>query len=287
MKLLRIGRPGAERPAAQPDDGRVVDLGDEVTDFDGAFFATGGLDRVRRLLAEAPDELPTVDLAGKRVGPPIAPPSKIVAIGLNYADHVAEQGARMPSEPEVFFKAPNTLVGPTDDVLRPVGSTKLDYEVELAVVIGRPARYLPDEDAARSAIAGLAVANDVSERAFQLERGRQWTKGKSCETFNPLGPWLVTLDEVDDPQNLGMWLTVNGEVRQQSNTKEMIAGVFELVRYLSQFMVLEPGDLVDTGTPGGVALAMDPPRYLQVGDVVELGIDGLGQQRLRIVPATV
>jgi 2-keto-4-pentenoate hydratase/2-oxohepta-3-ene-1,7-dioic acid hydratase in catechol pathway len=217
-----------------------------------------------------------------RVGAPIARPGKIVCIGLNYSDHAAETGAQPPSEPVVFFKAANTLVGPNDTVLVPRLSRKTDYEVELAVVIGRTARYLDDPADAAGVIAGYAVADDVSEREFQIERGGQWDKGKSCETFNPLGPWLVTADEVPDPQALGLRLWVNGELRQAGHTKNMIFGVHHVIWYLSQFMVLEPGDVVNTGTPAGVALGRGDGAYLREGDLVELEIDGLGRQRRRM-----
>jgi 2-keto-4-pentenoate hydratase/2-oxohepta-3-ene-1,7-dioic acid hydratase in catechol pathway len=245
---------------------------------DAAFLAGGGIDRARAALTAG--DLPVVAELAPRIGPPLARPGKIVCIGLNYRDHAAETGAALPSEPVVFFKAPNTVVGPDDPVLVPRRSTKTDWEIELAVVIGRTARYLDSHDDALACVAGYAIANDVSEREFQLERGGQWDKGKSCETFNPLGPWLVTADEVPDPQALRLRLSVNGTVRQDSSTAEMVFGVAELVRYLSQFMVLEPGDVVNTGTPAGVALGQpDPKPYLRPGDVLELEIDGLGRQR--------
>lgn len=214
-----------------------------------------------------------------RVGAPIAQPGKVVCIGLNYQDHAAETGAAVPSEPVVFMKDPSTVIGPEDEVLVPRGSKKTDWEVELGVVIGSTARYLPDADAARDVIAGYLVSHDVSEREFQLERGGQWDKGKSCETFNPTGPYLVTADDVDDPQQLGLRLWVNGTLRQDGTTADMIFPVLEVLRYLSQFMVLRPGDLVNTGTPAGVALALPDTPYLQAGDVIELEIDGLGRQR--------
>ncbi|GIH24805.1 2-hydroxyhepta-2,4-diene-1,7-dioate isomerase [Acrocarpospora phusangensis] len=218
-----------------------------------------------------------LDETGLRIGAPIARPGKVVCIGLNYQDHAEESGADTPAEPVVFMKASNTVVGPFDEVLIPRNSTKTDWEVELAVVIGRTARYLESHEAALDCVAGYAISNDVSEREFQLERGGQWDKGKSCETFNPLGPWLVTADEVADPQRLGLRLWVNGESRQDGDTKNMIFDVAEIVRYLSWFMVLEPGDLINTGTPAGVALGGRP--YLREGDVMELEIDGLGRQR--------
>ena len=220
-----------------------------------------------------------------RIGAPVARPGKIVCIGLNYADHVAESNAEMPTEPVVFFKATNTLVGPNDDVHIPRGSTKTDWEVELAVVIGRTCRYLASEAEAMDAVAGYMVGHDVSEREYQLERGGQWVKGKSCETFNPAGPWLVTADAVPDPGALDLWLDVNGRRRQAGSTRTMIFGVAEIVRYLSQFMVLDPGDIINTGTPPGVALGQPDKPYLRAGDVVELGIGGLGSQRQRFIAA--
>lgn len=255
--------------------GDLRDIGEP--EIDGAFLASGGVARVRDALERG--DLPVVDAAGLRVGAPIARPGKIVCIGLNYSDHAAESGAAVPDEPVVFMKAPNTMVGPDDEVLVPRGSVKTDWEIELAVVIGRTARYLDSRAAALDVIAGYAISNDVSEREFQLERGGQWDKGKSCETFNPLGPWLVTADEVGDPQDLAMRLWVNGEQRQDGNSKNMIFDVAEIVRYLSQFMVLEPGDLINTGTPAGVALGMPDHPYLRTGDVMELEIEGLGRQR--------
>ncbi|RCG32333.1 FAA hydrolase family protein [Sphaerisporangium album] len=286
MKLLRVGPPGEERPAVLDEAGRARDLrgllGHEA-DFDGAFFASGQTARIANALLS--DELPLLGGDGitgtpeSRIGPPIARPGKIVCIGLNYRDHAEETGAALPTEPIIFMKAPNTVVGPGDEVLIPRGSVKTDWEVELAVVIGATARYLGSHQEALACVAGYAVSNDVSEREFQLERGGQWDKGKSCETFNPLGPWLVTADEVPDPQSLGLRLWVNGEVRQDGDTKNMIFGVAEVVRYVSQFMVLEPGDVINTGTPAGVALGMPDHPYLRKGDVVELEIDGLGRQR--------
>ncbi|MEO3807378.1 fumarylacetoacetate hydrolase family protein [Sphaerisporangium sp. B11E5] len=259
--------------------GRVFDLSSLTADIDGAFLAGGGAERVRSALAEG--RLPE---AGpyERVGAPVARPGKVICIGLNYSDHAEETGAVPPPEPVVFLKASSTVVGPDDEVLVPRGSVKTDYEVELAVVVGRRARYLSSPEEAAGVIAGYAVANDVSEREFQLERGGQWDKGKSCETFNPLGPWLVTGEEVGDPQGLGLRLWVNGELRQNGSTKDQIFGVYHVIWYLSQFMVLEPGDVVNTGTPAGVALGRGPDAYLREGDVVELEIDGLGRQRQRM-----
>ncbi|MFC6081555.1 fumarylacetoacetate hydrolase family protein [Sphaerisporangium aureirubrum] len=282
MKLLRVGPPGQERPAVLDGDGRPRDLRGLLgpgADLDGAFLAGGGTARVREALHR--DELPLLrpdETGAARIGAPIARPGKIVCIGLNYRDHAAETGAALPAEPIVFMKASNTVVGPDDEVLVPRGSVKTDWEVELAVVIGATARYLDTDEDALACVAGYAVSNDVSEREFQLERGGQWDKGKSCETFNPLGPWLVTADEVPDPQNLGLRLSVNGTVRQYGTTKDMIFPVAEIVRYLSRFMVLDPGDVVNTGTPAGVALGTGGP-YLREGDVMELEIEGLGAQR--------
>lgn len=260
-------------------DGRVLDLSSVTNDIDGAFLSGGGVERVRAALAEG--RLPE---AGpyERVAAPVARPGKIICIGLNYSDHAEETGAAIPAEPVVFMKASNTLVGPDDEVLVPRGSVKTDYEVELAVILGATARYLSSPEEAAGVIAGYAIANDVSEREFQNERGGQWDKGKSCETFNPLGPWLVTADEVGDPQALGLRLWVNGELRQNGSTKNQIFGVHHVIWYLSQFMVLEPGDVVNTGTPAGVALGRGPQAYLREGDVVELEIDGLGRQRQRM-----
>jgi 2-keto-4-pentenoate hydratase/2-oxohepta-3-ene-1,7-dioic acid hydratase in catechol pathway len=277
MRFLRIGPAGAEHPALMTPDGEVYDLRGLAADIDGAFLSGGGMARARA--AHASGELPRLDPAGQRLGPPVARPGKVVCIGLNYRDHAAETATAPPAEPVVFMKAANTVVGPDDTVLIPRGSTKTDYEIELAVVIGATARYLDTPADAESVIAGYAVADDVSERAFQHERGGQWDKGKSCETFNPLGPWLVTPDEVGDPQGLAMRLRVNGELRQDGHTKNMIFGVFHVVWYLSQFMVLEPGDVINTGTPAGVAFGANDFPYLRPGDVVEAEIERLGAQR--------
>jgi 2-keto-4-pentenoate hydratase/2-oxohepta-3-ene-1,7-dioic acid hydratase in catechol pathway len=275
MKLMRVGPVGAERPVMAGTDGRHYDLSGVTTDIDGAFLAGGGLDRVRA----AAGDLPEIDISGQRIGPPIAKPGVVLCIGMNYAAHAAETGAPPPGEPVIFYKAPNTVVGPYDDILIPRGSTRTDWEVELAVVIGRTARYLASPADALPCVAGYAVANDVSEREFQIDRsGGQWSKGKSCETFNPLGPWLVTADEVGDPQDLALRSWVNSEPRQDSSTKDMIFGVAHLVWYLSQFTVLDPGDVLNTGTPQGVALSGRFP-YLRAGDVVELEVAGLGRQR--------
>jgi 2-keto-4-pentenoate hydratase/2-oxohepta-3-ene-1,7-dioic acid hydratase in catechol pathway len=278
VKLARVGPPGRERPVAVVDDGRLVDLYEAVPEVDGAFLAGDGPQRVRELLAAG--SLTSREPAGARFGPPVARPGKVVCIGLNYHDHAAETGQATPAEPVVFLKASDTVVGPYDEVLVPRGSRKTDWEVELGVVIGRTARYLDSAADGLACVAGYAVSHDVSEREFQLERGGQWDKGKSCETFNPLGPWLVTADEVPDPQALRLRLWVNGELKQDGTTADMVFGVGELVRYLSHFMTLYPGDVINTGTPAGVALGQpDPKPYLRAGDTVELEIDGLGRQR--------
>ncbi|MFD4971616.1 fumarylacetoacetate hydrolase family protein [Streptomyces sp. NPDC058424] len=283
MKLLRIGEPGAEMPAVLGDDGTAFALTGLTTDIDGLFLASGGVDRVRQALAEG--SLPRVKVAGRRIGAPVARPGKVVCVGLNYRDHAEETGAAVPERPVVFMKDPSTVVGPHDPVRIPRGSVKTDWEVELAVVIGVEARYLAGPAEAAGHIAGYAISNDVSEREFQLEYSAQWDLGKSCETFNPLGPWLVTPDEVGDPQGLGLRLSVNGEVRQDSDTKNMIFDVAYLVWYLSQYLVLRPGDVINTGTPAGVALGLPGTPYLRAGDVVELSIDGLGTQRQTFINA--
>ncbi|MFD0784567.1 fumarylacetoacetate hydrolase family protein [Micromonospora azadirachtae] len=282
MRLLRVGAPGRETPALLDETGRLRDLRGVIGDLDAELLAGDGLARLAEVVV---DELPVLDSAGLRVGPPLRP-GKIVCIGLNYRDHAAETGAPLPTEPVVFLKAPDTVVGPDDPVLIPRGSTKTDWEVELAVVIGSPARYLASTEEALACVAGYAVANDVSEREFQLERGGQWDKGKSCETFNPFGPWLVTADEIPDPQDLRLRLRVNGVARQDGTTKDMVFPVAEIVRYLSWFMVLHPGDVINTGTPAGVALGQpDPKPYLTAGDVIEVEIDGLGRQRQVVTQA--
>ena len=282
MRFLRVGPFGAERPAllSAHDETTAYDLSGLIGDIDGAFLARlldEGTDGIEALLEQG--ELPVLDLAGQRLGAPVARPPKVVCIGLNYRDHAAETGADIPAEPVLFMKATNTVVGPDDEVLVPRGSAKTDYEVELAIVIGRTARYLGSPADADAVIAGYAISNDVSEREFQLERGGTWDKGKSCETFNPLGPWLVTADEVGDPQALGLRLSVNGESRQHGSTADMIFDVRHVVWYVSQFLVLEPGDVINTGTPAGVAMGQQGRPYLQPGDVMELEIDGLGRQR--------
>jgi 2,4-didehydro-3-deoxy-L-rhamnonate hydrolase len=284
MFLMRLGPIGSERPVVRIDDSHYVDVSDVVDDFDETFFASNGLPRLAEIVQERTAEQ-LQEFGEERIGAPIARPHQILCIGLNYSDHAAETGAAAPDEPIMFTKSPNTLVGPNDDVRIPRGSTKLDYEVELGMVISSRTSYLDTVEQARSAIAGYLVVNDVSERAFQIERGSQWSKGKSAETFNPAGPWLVTPDEIDDVRNLRMWLDVSGERRQNGSTSTMIFDPYFIVHYLSQFLVLEPGDLINTGTPPGVAMGMQPPAWLQAGDVIELGIEGLGSQRQTVVPA--
>ena len=279
MYLMRIGPRGAEKPVARIDDDAYVDLSDVAADFDEAFFGGGGLDRIRPVVAERAAAGQVSRFAGERIGAPIARPHQILCIGLNYRDHAAETGQPVPDEPILFNKSPNTLIGPNDDVRIPRGATKPDWEVELGLVIGRRTSYLDSPDDAREAIAGFVLVNDVSERAFQMERGGQWVKGKSAETFNPAGPWLVTPDEIDDVLDLGMWLDVNGTRRQTGSTSTMIFDPYFIVHYLSQFLVLEPGDLINTGTPPGVGMGFTPQIWLKPGDVMELGIEGLGSQR--------
>jgi 2-keto-4-pentenoate hydratase/2-oxohepta-3-ene-1,7-dioic acid hydratase in catechol pathway len=283
MKFQRRGPQGSEQPVVETSEG-VFDLRPVATDLGPEFFAAGGVEATRAALADG--RLPRLEVPPDRVGAPLARPGKIVCIGLNYRDHAAETGAAIPAEPIIFMKDPSTVVGPYDDVLLPPTSVKTDWEVELGVVIGRTARYLPDVSAARAVIAGYVVSHDVSEREYQLERGGQWDKGKSCETFNPLGPDLVPADEVD-PASLGLRLWVNGTSRQDGTTADLIFGVDHVVWYLSQFMVLRPGDLINTGTPAGVALGLPDHPYLTDGDVVELEIDGLGRQRSTCVRAEV
>ncbi|TAH37218.1 MAG: FAA hydrolase family protein [Planctomycetota bacterium] len=281
MKLIRAGEAGRERPGVLLADGIGVDASEFGQDWDEAFFGGGGMDRLaewtRREGVRAP-RLP----AGARLGPPICRPSKIICIGLNFVDHARETGAEIPKEPVIFFKSTTALSGPDDDVWIPRGGAKVDWEVELAIVIGRRAKYVAAERALEH-VAGLCLHNDYSERSFQLERGGQWVKGKSCDTFAPLGPFVATLDELGDFRKLGMWLKVNGAVKQRSSTANMIFDVPALVSYLSQFMTLLPGDVISTGTPAGVGLGFQPPQFLKAGDVVELGIDGLGSSRQRIV----
>ena len=274
MKLLRHGPKGHEKPAMLDAQGQVRDLSGVIADLDAAALSPAGL---KKLAAIDPASLPLAP-AGARFGPPVAFVSKIIAVGLNYADHAVESGNPIPTEPVLFMKAVSSLSGPNDDVVIPRGSVKTDWEVELAVVIGTKASYVDEKDALDH-VAGYAVANDVSEREFQIERGPTWDKGKGCDTFCPLGPWLVTKDEIPDPQNLSMYLDVNGHRFQDGSTKTMIFSVAHLVHYISQFMTLLPGDVIVTGTPPGVGLGKKPPLFLKAGDVMDVGIEGLGAQR--------
>lgn len=274
MKFLRYGAPGQEKPGILDNQGRIRDLSEKVSDLSGAVLDPAALAKLADLDV---DGLPLVE-GTPRLGPCVAGTGKFICIGLNYADHAAESGMAVPPEPVIFMKATSAIVGPNDDLLIPRGSEKTDWEVELGVVIGRTAKYVSEADAL-DYVAGYCTVHDVSERAFQIERAGQWTKGKSCDTFGPTGPWLVTKDEIADPQNLKMWLTVNGETMQNGSTKTMVYGVGFLVSYLSQFMSLQPGDIISTGTPPGVGMGMKPPRYLKAGDVIELGIEGLGNQK--------
>jgi 2,4-didehydro-3-deoxy-L-rhamnonate hydrolase len=279
MKLVRYGQPGQERPAIIDANGDRRDVARYAVDYDRVFLDAGGIERLQRLTT---DEIAACPLVPKeaRWGAPVARPGKVVCIGLNYADHAAEAGMAIPKEPIVFLKASNTVVGPYDDVLIPRKSVKTDWEVELGVIIGKTARYLDSPAASAAHIAGYCVSNDVSEREFQIERGGQWTKGKSCDTFNPLGPWLLTRDECPSTGDLAMSLTVNGQQRQRGSTKTMIFNAEFIVHYLSQFMTLEAGDVITTGTPPGVGMGMKPtPVFLKAGDVMELSIAGLGTQR--------
>jgi len=278
MKLVRFGAAGAEKPGVVDAQGVVRDLSAHVKDITGEALGASSLDKLRKI------DLKSLPVApqGARLGAPVGQVRNFIAVGLNYADHAKETGAPIPTEPILFNKLPNCIVGPNDDVMIPKGSLKLDYEVEIAFVIGKRARYVEEKDAL-SHIAGYAICNDVSERHFQSERGGQWMKGKCAETFGPLGPWLVTRDEIDDVQNLSMSLDVNGQRRQTGNTKTMIFGIAHCLHYISQFMVLEPGDVVTTGTPPGVALGMKPPVWLKAGDVMSLTIQGLGEQKQKVV----
>jgi 2-keto-4-pentenoate hydratase/2-oxohepta-3-ene-1,7-dioic acid hydratase in catechol pathway len=282
MKLVRYGKPGKEKPGLIDAAGKLRDLSEIIDDIDGETLSPRVLGRLAKI---EPEALPTV--RGKpRLGPCVGKVGNFLAVGLNYADHAAESGMAIPKEPILFNKAPSCIVGPNDDVVIPKGSEKTDWEVELAIVIGSRASYVGERDAL-SHVAGYCICNDVSERAYQLERGGgQWTKGKGCPTFGPLGPWLVTADEIADPQKLGMWLDVNGERMQSGSTTTMIFGVQTLVSYISHFMILEPGDVITTGTPPGVGSGKKPPRFLKAGDTISLGIDGLGQQAQRVIAWT-
>ncbi|CDI06937.1 fumarylacetoacetate hydrolase family protein [Agrobacterium pusense] len=277
MKLMRVGQPGQEKPAILDAEGKVRDLSAHVKDIGGEAISPEGL---KKIAAIDVGTLPVLN--EERIGACVAGTGKFICIGLNFSDHAAETGATVPPEPVIFMKATSAIVGPNDNVVIPRGSEKTDWEVELGVVIGKTAKYVSEADAL-DYVAGYCVSHDVSERAFQTERAGQWTKGKSCDTFGPIGPWLVTKDEITDPQNLGMWLKVNGQTMQDGSSKTMVYGVAHVVSYLSQFMSLHPGDVISTGTPPGVGMGLKPPRYLKAGDVVELGIEGLGSQKQTFV----
>ncbi|MFY0685743.1 MAG: fumarylacetoacetate hydrolase family protein [Cyclobacteriaceae bacterium] len=276
MRLIRFGEIGEEKPGVEWK-GKKVDVSEQIADYDEDFFARGGLDRLAKLDLES---FPAID-ESVRLGAPVKRPGKIICIGLNYRKHALESGMDIPKEPVVFFKATSSVIGPNDDVVIPKNSKKTDWEVELAVVIGKRANYI-SEDQALDHVAGYVLHNDVSEREFQLERGGQWVKGKSCDTFAPIGPYLVTKDEVTDPNNLNLWLSVNGKKVQDGNTSDFIFNVQQVISYLSQYMSLMPGDIITTGTPEGVGLGFDPPVYLKAGDVMELGVEGLGTSKQQV-----
>jgi 2,4-diketo-3-deoxy-L-fuconate hydrolase len=286
MKFARLGEPGHERPVVMVAEDSFIDISDITSDIHGDFLVDVNVSDLAHEVARRVQSVGAQPLNGQRIGSPIARPHQVLCIGLNFADHAAESGMAAPSEPILFNKAPNAVVGPYDDVIIPRGSTKTDWEVELGIVVGSRARYLASPEDSWNHIAGFVLVNDVSEREFQLEHGGQWVKGKSCETFNPCGPWLVTPDEIIDVSNLDMWLNVNGQRRQTGSTRTMIFDVPYLVWYLSQYLVLEPGDLINTGTPPGVGMGMNPPTFLKDGDVMELGIDKLGSQRQHLIRAT-
>jgi len=283
MKLIRKGEPSEESPGLLLPDGREVDISSFGEDYDEVFFETNGLERLSEWLKENGEDLPPFP-ENERYGSPIARPSKIVCIGLNYDDHARESGMEIPPEPVIFFKATSSFCGPNDNLILPRGGDKTDWEVELAFVIGKRASYV-EESEAMDYLAGYALHNDYSERGFQLDRSGQWVKGKSCDTFAPFGPWLVTQDEIIDPNNLNMWLKVNGETMQSSNSSNLHYKIPFLLSYLSQFMTLLPGDVISTGTPPGVGMGMDPQVYLKAGDLVELGIDQLGESAQKVVPS--
>ncbi|GJM34954.1 MAG: 2-hydroxyhepta-2,4-diene-1,7-dioate isomerase [Saprospiraceae bacterium] len=282
MKLIRFGESGQEKPGLELADGSRIDVSAFGEDYDEKFFATDGLQRLENWVEKNKKNCPVIK-KDVRLGPPIARPSKIVCIGLNYAKHAAESGMAVPSEPVLFFKATSSIIGPNDPVMLPKGSQKSDWEVELALVIGKKTSYVTEEEA-MDYVAGYMLHNDISERAFQLERQGQWVKGKSCDTFAPIGPYLVTKSEITDPHNLDLWLNLNGEQLQHSNTSDFIFDIPKAVSYISQFMTLLPGDIISTGTPSGVGLGFNPPRFLKAGDVMELGIDGLGVSRQEVIP---
>jgi 2-keto-4-pentenoate hydratase/2-oxohepta-3-ene-1,7-dioic acid hydratase in catechol pathway len=277
MKLIRFGTINAEKPGVQLTNGIKLDVSAFTSDYNEKFFGNNGIEKLKKWLESNQDTCPVV-ADHIRLGPPLSRPSKIVCVGLNYAKHAAESGMDVPQEPVLFFKASSAIVGPFDDIVIPKGSTKTDWEVELAVVIGKKASYVNEKDAMNH-VAGYVLHNDVSERAFQLEQSGQWVKGKSCDTFAPIGPYIATPDEIGDPNNLNLWLKLNGEEMQNSSTSDFIFNIQQVVSYISQYMTLLPGDIISTGTPFGVGLGLTPPRYLKDGDVVELGIEGLGTSR--------
>ncbi|SDM03939.1 fumarylacetoacetate hydrolase family protein [Kriegella aquimaris] len=277
MKLIRFGSVGEEKPGVQLENGTRLDVTEFITDYNEEFFGTDGIERLSEWLEKNERNCPIVS-DDERLGSPLARPSKIVCVGLNYAQHAAESGMAVPKEPVLFFKATSAIVGPNDDLIIPKGSEKTDWEVELAIVIGKKASYVSEADA-YDHIAGYVLHNDYSERAFQIEREGQWCKGKGCDTFAPIGPFIATTDEIKNPNALDLWLKLNGETVQQSSTSDFIFNVQEVVSYISQFMTLLPGDIISTGTPFGVGLGFNPPKYLKAGDVVELGIEGLGSSR--------
>lgn len=276
MKLIRFGTPGAEKPGLELDNGKRIDVSEICNNYDEDFFASGGIEKVQKYLESGQEKKYIKD--NVRLGSPVYRPSKIVCIGLNYVEHAKETGADIPKEPIIFFKAPSAVVGPNDDLIIPKGSKKTDWEVELGVVIGKKASYVSKEEA-MDYVAGYVLHNDYSEREYQLERGGQWVKGKSCDTFAPLGPYLVTKDEVKNPHNLGLWLKLNGKMMQESNTSDMVFDIPTVVSYLSEYMSLMPGDVISTGTPFGVGLGLKPNVFVKPGDVIELGIDGLGTSK--------
>ncbi len=282
MKLLRFGESGLEKPGLELAENTRIDVSAFGEDFNEKFFATNGVERLEKWLEENKESCAVIK-SDARLGPPIARPSKVVCVGLNYAKHAEESGMGIPKQPVIFFKATTSIIGPNDNIMLPKGSEKSDWEVELAVVIGKKTSYVPKEEA-MDYVAGYMLHNDVSERAFQLEMEGQWVKGKSCDTFAPLGPYLVTKSEIANPHNLDLWLHLNGQQLQYSNTSDFIFDIPDVVSYISQFMTLLPGDVISTGTPSGVGLGMNPPRYLKAGDVVELGIEGLGISRQEVIP---
>ena len=274
MKLIRFGEKNKEKPGIQLDDDQRIDVSSFIDDYDENFFCKIGIKKLRNWLNKNKEKCPIID-NNIRIGPPISRPSKIVCVGLNYAKHAAESGMNFPDEPVLFFKSSSAITGPYDPIIIPKNSSKTDWEVELAIVIGKRASYVSKEDALNY-IAGYVLHNDVSEREFQIERSGQWVKGKSCDSFAPIGPFIATADEIENPNNLNLWLKVNGEEMQNSNTSDFIFNIEEVVSYISQFMTLIPGDIISTGTPFGVGLGLNPPKYLKEGDIVELGIEGLG-----------